>query len=56
MSDICFHYTSGILMDTVWLTSAKCHYPGTGSVLPLGENVQDSDKVQPTYIETLASG
>jgi hypothetical protein len=55
MSEICFHYTSGILMETVWLTFAKCHYLGTGSVLPLTENVEGTDGVQPTYTGTLAS-
>jgi hypothetical protein len=55
MSQICFNYTSGILMETVWLTSAKCHYLGTGSVLPLREKVEDKDGVQPTYTRTLAS-
>jgi len=29
-------------METIWLTSAKCHYLGTGSVLPLRENVEYS--------------
>ena len=42
-------------METVWLISAKCHYLGTGSVLPLRENVEDNDRVQPTYTRTLAS-
>jgi hypothetical protein len=55
MSEICFHYTSGILMETVWLTSSKCHYPGIGSVLPLRETVEDNDRAQPTYTRTLAS-
>jgi hypothetical protein len=55
MLETCFHHTSGILMETVWFTYAKCHYPGTGSVFLLRKNVQDSDKVQPTYIETQAS-
>jgi len=55
MSEICFHYTSGVLMETVWLTFAKCHYLGTGSVLPQRENVEDNDRVQPRYTRTLAS-
>jgi len=42
-------------METVWLTSAKCHYLGTGSVLPLRENVEENDRVQPTYTRTLVS-
>jgi hypothetical protein len=55
MSEICFHYTSGVLIETVWLTFAKCHYLGTGSVLPQRENVEHNDRVQPTYTRTLAS-
>jgi len=35
-------------------SSAKCHYPGTRSVLPLRETVEDNDGVQPTYTRTLA--
>jgi len=50
-----FSFTSGILMETVWLTSAKYHYLGTGSVLPLRENVEDNHRVQPTYTRTRAS-